>query len=82
MKAATLLKSVPDGVQQTISPRGEPFTRVSSQTCSIQLARAALSEEEFWEWLENSGLLQDAGPDGMEDCLLLYREYLSSEEAR
>lgn len=75
-------KKAPAGRQGAISDEDTLEECPVALIQSIRLARAALTHEEFWEWID--GLRHPIAParTGLEDSMELYRDYLAGEMAQ
>jgi len=79
MKQLPENEEAPAGRQGAISDEETHVGCPSALVASIRLARVALTEAEFWEWID--GLHHPIAPEwtGSDDSMSLYREYAARE---
>lgn len=79
MKASPDNEEAPD-VWQVATSDKETFEGGNSLLAdSIRLARTALTQEEFREWMESLRFSVDYAQTGLEHSMELYREYVPRE---
>ena len=82
MRAPPENEEAPAGRQGAISDEETDHQYTSPLAESIQLARVALTQVEFREWMGNLRFPVESVQTGLEDSMVLYREYAARESGQ